>query len=94
MKFKGRDGESEAKVAVDTVVFAIGQGAEDMTSLAPFSVNEKGLIVTEGGCKTNIDGIFAGGDVVLGGKTVVEAVASGKAAAEEMMKYLAQKEVN
>lgn len=94
MKFKGRDGESEAKVAVDTVVFAIGQGAEDMTSLAPFSVNEKGLIVTEGGCKTNIDGIFAGGDVVLGGKTVVEAVASGKAAAEEMIKYLAQKEVN
>ncbi len=94
MKFKGRDGESEAKVAVDTVIFAIGQGAEDMASLAEFALNEKGLIVTEGDCKTNIDGIFAGGDVVLGGKTVVEAVASGKAAAEEIMKYLAQKEVN
>ncbi|WP_304508193.1 NAD(P)-dependent oxidoreductase [Anaerotignum sp.] len=94
MKFKGRDGESEAKVAVDTVIFAIGQGAEDMGNLAPFSLNEKGLIVVDEGCKTNVDGIFAGGDVVLGGKTVVEAVASGKAAAEEMMKFLAKKEVN
>ncbi|WP_313527948.1 FAD-dependent oxidoreductase [Anaerotignum sp.] len=94
MRFKGRDGESEAKVAVDTVVFAIGQGAEDMASVAPFALNEKGLIVVDDGFKTSVDGIFAGGDVVLGGKTVVEAVASGKAAAAEMMNYLAQKEVN
>lgn len=94
MKFKGRDGESEAKVAVDTIVFAIGQGAEDMGELAPFALNEKGLIIIDDGCKTNIDGIFAGGDIALGGKTVVEAVASGKAAAAEMMNYLAKKEVN
>lgn len=93
MKFTGRDNESEAKVAVDTVIFAIGQGAEDMASLAPFALNEKGLIVVDDGCKTSVDGIFAGGDVVLGGKTVVEAVASGKAAAAEIMNYLAKKEV-
>lgn len=93
MRFRGRDNESEAKVAVDTVIFAIGQGAEDMASLAPFVLNEKGLIVVDGGYKTSVDGIFAGGDVVLGGKTVVEAVASGKAAATEMMSYLAKKEV-
>lgn len=94
MRFKGRDGESEAKVAVDTVIFAIGQGAENMAGLAPFNLNEKGLIMVDGGYKTSIDGIFAGGDVVLGGKTVVEAVASGKAAAAEMLNYLAKKEVN
>ncbi|MGL4790356.1 MAG: NAD(P)-dependent oxidoreductase [Anaerotignaceae bacterium] len=93
MKFKGRDGESEAKVAVDTVIFAIGQGAEDMASVAPFKLNEKGLIVVDDGLRTSVDGIFAGGDVVLGGKTVVEAVASGKIAALKMMNYLAQKEV-
>ena len=93
IKFRGRDNESEAKVAVDTVIFAIGQGAEDMARLAPFALNEKGLIVVDGGCKTSVDGIFAGGDVVLGGKTVVEAVASGKAAAAEMINYLEKKEV-
>ena len=93
MRFKGRDGESEAKVAVDTVIFAIGQGAEDMGQLTSFAVNEKGLLKVEDGCKTNIDGIFAGGDVISGGKTVVEAVASGKAAAVHMMNYLAKKEV-
>ncbi len=93
MRFKGRDGVSEAKVMVDTVIFAIGQGADDMTELAPFALNEKGLIKVDDFCKTNIDGIFAGGDVALGGKTVVEAVASGKIAAVHMMNYLAKKEV-
>lgn len=87
IKFKGRDGVSEATVACDTVVFAIGQGAEDVTAVAPVSVNDKGLVVTEGS-KTNVAGIFAGGDIAHGGKTVVEAVAAGKLAAYEIMGYL------
>ena len=87
MKFKGRDGVSEASIACDTVVFAIGQAAEDMTAVAPVAVNDKGLIVVEGS-KTNVAGIFAAGDVAHGGKTVVEAVAAGKIAAVEIMDYL------
>ena len=87
MKFKGRDGVSEATIACDTVVFAIGQAAEDMTAVAPVAVNDKGLIVVEGS-KTNVAGIFAAGDVAHGGKTVVEAVAAGKIAAIEIMDYL------
>ena len=87
MKFTGRDGVSEATIACDTVVFAIGQAAEDMTAVAPVAVNEKGLIVVEGS-KTNVAGIFAAGDVAHGGKTVVEAVAAGKIAAVEIMDYL------
>ena len=87
MKFKGRDGVSEAAIACDTVVFAIGQAAEDMTAVAPVAVNDKGLIVVEGS-KTNVAGIFAAGDVAHGGKTVVEAVAAGKIAAVEIMDYL------
>ena len=74
-------------MACDTVVFAIGQGAEDVTAVAPVSVNDKGLVVTEGS-KTNVAGIFAGGDIAHGGKTVVEAVAAGKLAAYEIMAYL------
>ena len=87
MKFTGRDGVSEATIACDTVVFAIGQAAEDMTAVAPVAVNDKGLIVVEGS-KTNVAGIFAAGDVAHGGKTVVEAVAAGKIAAVEIMDYL------
>jgi len=37
------------------------------------------------------DKYFAGGDIVNGGKTVVEAVADGKAAAAEIIKYLEDK---
>ena len=87
VKFTGRDGVSEATIACDTVVFAIGQAAEDMTAVAPVTVNDKGLIVVEGS-KTNVAGIFAAGDVAHGGKTVVEAVAAGKIAAVEIMDYL------
>ena len=90
--FKGRDGVSEAKVAADTVIFAIGQAPEDMKEIAPFDLGEKGTIKAENG-KTALEGIFAGGDIVHGGKTVVEAVAAGKMAAAEMINYLEKKEV-
>ena len=36
-----------------------------------------------------VKGVFAGGDYVTGGKTVVEAVAQGKTAAENIRRYLA-----
>lgn len=84
IKFTGRDGASEAYVACDTVVFAIGQGAEDMSAVAPVAVNEKGLITVDGS-RTSVAGIYAGGDIAHGGKTVVEAVAAGKAAAQDIM---------
>ena len=37
---------------------------------------------------TSKEGYFAGGDVVNGGSTVVQAVADGKAAAERIALYL------
>ncbi len=40
---------------------------------------------------TSIPGVFAGGDVVSGGATVVQAVADGKAAARGIMAYLEEK---
>lgn len=85
----GTDGESGIKLKADKVVFAIGQEAEDVTLLASVSVNDKKLVlVDEKTCKTNIENIFAAGDIVNGGKTVVEAVATGKVAAEHMDEYL------
>ena len=90
--FTGRDGVSSAKVAADTIVFAIGQAPEDLTKVAPVKLTEKGMISANAKGKTNVAGVFAAGDAVNGGKTVVEAVADGKEAAAEILNYLAKKE--
>jgi dihydropyrimidine dehydrogenase (NAD+) subunit PreT len=90
----GTDDFSELKLKADMIVFAIGQEAEDMRKIVPaIELNENGTIscdIAKG--FTNIEGIFAAGDIVNGGKTVVEAVAQGKSVAESIMKYLSQKE--
>jgi NADH-quinone oxidoreductase subunit F len=39
-------------------------------------------------CATNLEGVFAGGDVVAGPKTIVDAMASGRKAAESIDRYL------
>ncbi|MCL2111598.1 MAG: FAD-dependent oxidoreductase [Clostridiales bacterium] len=92
-EFKGRDGKSEAKVACDYVVLAIGQQAEDVTTLLEgVKTANKGCVVARKG-KTGVRGVFAAGDIVNGGKTVVEAVAEGKEAAEAIIAYLSKKGV-
>jgi glutamate synthase (NADPH/NADH) small chain len=47
-----------------------------------------GLIEVDKNYATSVKGVFAGGDAVNGGDTVVEAVAEGKKAAEAIDKYL------
>ncbi|PKM84315.1 MAG: dihydropyrimidine dehydrogenase [Firmicutes bacterium HGW-Firmicutes-11] len=90
--FNGRDGVSGLKIKADAVVFAIGQKPEDMDKLAGLKVTEKGFIKAGKNGKTNVTKVFAAGDIVNGGKTVVEAVAAGKEAADSIMAYLAKKE--
>ena len=87
MSFTGREGVldgAELKLACDTVVFAIGQKAEEVAGVA---LTEKGTVAAEEG-KTNVAKVFAAGDIVNGGKTVVEAVAAGKEAAAAIVAYL------
>ena len=91
--FKGRDNKSEWKLAADTAVFAIGQKAEDMTKIVSADLTgEGGIKVNEGG-RTSNPKVFAAGDIVNGGKTVVEAVKEGKEAAASIIMYLEGKEV-
>jgi len=86
--FKGRDGKSELKLLTDTVVFAIGQKAEDMTKIVPVELTDKGEIKTDKSGKTSDPRVFAAGDIVNGGKTVAEAVKEGKQAAISIIEYL------
>ncbi len=91
MKFQGRKGvceKSELTLEATTVVFAIGQGPEDVSDLAPVKTTEKGGIKANKKGKTSDKRIFSGGDIANGGKTVVEAVAEGKEAAASIMEYL------
>lgn len=91
--FKGRDKKSDLKLAADTIVFAIGQKADDMTKIAPVTLNEKGGVKANSKGKTSVAKVFAGGDIVNGGDTVVEAVKEGKEAAASIIAYLDKKGV-
>lgn len=92
--FKGfRDEAAELQLSADTIVFATGQGPEDMAPVAPVTLTDKGTIQAAEDGTTSADKYFAAGDIVNGGKTVVEAVAAGKAAAASMIAYLEQKGV-
>ena len=67
---------------VDTVIAAIGQSVESSVSKSPLTVDRWGQIeVDPRTLATNIPGVYAGGDAVLGPSTVIEAVAQGLKAA-------------
>ena len=79
---------SEYGMDVDTVMVAIGQipGVSDSWGLAR---NSDGTILVEGGTlRTSREGVFAGGDVVLGPLNIIEAIAQGRRAAEEIDRFL------
>jgi len=72
----------------DFVIPAIGQRS-DISFLAADSISERGTInCGKDGQVKEYEGVFAAGDVVTGPSTVVEAIASGKATARNVMRYL------
>ncbi|MEW6201587.1 MAG: NAD(P)-binding protein [bacterium] len=82
---------SEFIIEADTVIPAISQEPD----LALFEgkkvlrVSEHQLIMVDPETLgTSIEGVFAGGDVVSGAATVIEAVAAGKRAADSIERYL------
>ncbi|MFQ7109980.1 MAG: FAD-dependent oxidoreductase [Anaerovoracaceae bacterium] len=94
VEFAGfRDEAAKLTLSADTIVFATGQNAEDMNALADVNLTAKGTIDAAEDGTTNVENVFAAGDIVNGGKTVVEAVAAGKEAAASMIAYLEKKGV-
>ena len=83
---------SSHNIGADTVILAIGQGAEGILSeKAQIATTLRGLFAVDENGMTNIPGVFAAGDVVSGPKTVVEAVAYTKMVSEQMIKYCYEK---
>lgn len=62
-------------LSCDSLVFATGQKAEELADVAPLEVNDNGTIKVKKNGSAG-DKYFAAGDIVNGGKTVVEAVAA------------------
>jgi glutamate synthase (NADPH/NADH) small chain len=74
---------SDYDVEVDVVVNAVGTRANPLlTATAPdLHLNRWGNIVIDDSCATSIESVYAGGDIVRGGATVILAMGDGKKAA-------------
>jgi glutamate synthase (NADPH/NADH) small chain len=73
------------------VIMAIGQGPNPLlTSTTPdLPLTKWGNIIADPEtCKTQKRGVFAGGDIVTGGATVILAMGAGKKAATAIDSYL------
>ena len=81
---------SEKLYPASSTIIAVSQGPRDriVSTTTGIDVTERGLLVTNTYGETTRDGIFAAGDVVLGAKTVVEAVSYSKQVADAMDAYL------
>jgi len=82
---------SEHILPADLVIEALGQrvAGQLQAALGGMRFTERGLLWTrEGSLETSRRGVFAAGDIVNGGTTVVQAVAEGARAAREIDAYL------
>jgi len=82
---------TETVIPCDTVILAIGQ-ASDLSFLKPSdgieTTRQGTLKVDPGTLMTTAPGIFAAGDIAFGPRLIINAVADGKKAAEQIDKYL------
>ncbi|MGL5693169.1 MAG: FAD-dependent oxidoreductase [Peptostreptococcaceae bacterium] len=90
IKFKGTDDSSDLNLDADTIIFAVGQMSEGISTIAPVEVDNRGSVITDN-FKTSIDDIFATGDIIQGQKTACYATALGKQVANAIDEYLSKK---
>ncbi len=84
---------SEYLINCDTVIIAIGANANPILtkSIPELKLTNWGYIEADENGTTNIEGIFAGGDIVTGSATVISAMGAGRNAANAMNEYLRAK---
>jgi glutamate synthase (NADPH) small chain len=82
---------SEYTLDIDMAVIAIGNGSNPIIqkTTPDLQFNKWGnIIVNEATMKTSKEGVFAGGDIVTGGATVILAMGAGRKAAQAIDEYL------
>jgi glutamate synthase (NADPH/NADH) small chain len=81
------------EVPVDEVIVSIGVSPNPLipNSIEGINVSRRGTIEVNDSLQSSIPTLFAGGDIVRGGATVILAMGDGRKAAAEMHKYLSSK---
>jgi glutamate synthase (NADPH/NADH) small chain len=81
---------SEFVVELDTVVEALGSMPNRLfLDRAPeLTRNKWGILEVDKDLKTSIKGVYAGGDAISGGATVIQALGEGRTAASSIDEYL------
>ena len=85
---------SEFTMNIDMAVVAIGQSPNPLIpqTTPQLDVGKWGNIEVDWDTmKTSMEGVYAGGDIIRGGATVILAMGDGRIAAEEIHKYLESK---
>lgn len=81
---------TEFQEEANTVVFAIGLKPEKtLLEQEGIQLNDWGMVLIDENGMTNLEGVFAGGDLTESKSTVCRALAAGKKAAFGIMKWLA-----
>ncbi|MBP1530953.1 MAG: bifunctional dihydroorotate dehydrogenase B NAD binding subunit/NADPH-dependent glutamate synthase [Bacteroidaceae bacterium] len=80
-------------IEIDQAIVAVGVSPNPIvpTSIEGLELGRKNTIVVNEGMQTNLPTIFAGGDIVRGGATVILAMGDGRRAAAAMNEYLTKK---
>jgi heterodisulfide reductase subunit A2 len=81
---------SEFSMTVDTAILALGQAVDtDFTKSLDIGLAKNGVVAIDPSTgATNVEGVFAGGDVVTEPAYVIDAIAAGKKAARSISRYL------
>ena len=80
---------SEFELACDVAVYAIGTNANPILGqTSKLRLDKRGYIAVDESFATSIEGVFAGGDIVTGAATVIEAMGAGRRAARSMKAWL------
>ncbi len=79
-------------IQIDQAIVAVGVSPNPIvpTSIEGLELGRKNTIVVNDAMQTNIPFIFAGGDIVRGGATVILAMGDGRRAAAAMHEYLSK----
>ena len=81
---------SEFVLPVDTIIVAIGQRPNPIIAKTTpqLKTTERGVLELDDAGKTSMPGVYAGGDIIRGGATVLLAMKDGIEAAHRINRYL------
>ncbi len=84
---------SEFTLEAEAVIIAVGNGSNPLINKTTpgLSVTKYGNIIADESGKTSREGVWAGGDIVIGAATVIKAMGAGKSAAKAIDEFVTGK---